>query len=121
MPPDPHDRAYEVRSFSQLCQVVNQGDDLAEIDADLRRVVSQITDNVAKYGGAHKGEITVKLTLTADNKGVDVQITASTKTPGRPVTKDRFFVTDSGDTLTLRNPNKGTLFEGSDLGRATRG
>lgn len=112
------DRAYELRSLVNLLQVHNQGDDLADLDRDLAKAISVITERIGAHGGSHAAELTITLKLTGDHKGFDVTVSGKVKLPARPVTKDRYFATEAGDGLTLKNPNKGTMFEGADLGRA---
>lgn len=118
---NPDERAYEIRRFVQVLERYNQGDDLERIDHDLQRAVAACTDHVANFGGTAKASLTVALTMTADAKGVEISVVPTLKLPGRPVVKDRFFISERGDTLTLRNPNRGTMFEHVDLGRAPRG
>ncbi|KAA0571103.1 hypothetical protein [Azospirillum sp. Sh1] len=110
-------RAYEVASVAQLLTVNNEGDDLANADTDYRLVMAAITEHIGAYGGTATGEVTIKFKIVADAKGVDVAIETTRKMPKRPLSKARYFTTGKGDGLTLRNPNRETMFPGQDLGR----
>jgi hypothetical protein len=116
-----HERAYEVGSIAQLLQVNNDGEDLANADQDYRRVMAAISEHLDSFGGTAAGELTLKFTFTGDAKGVDVSVECTRKLPKRPKTKARYFATQGGDGLTLKNPNRETLFPGADLGRHRAG
>ena len=111
------DRAYELPNLARLIEAHNQGDDHAEFTAKMREVLSRCSNHIQEHGGAAKGQLTLTIDFAVDAKGVDVAMQAKVAYPKPPVVKDRYFVTDQGDGLTLKNPNKGTLFEGNDLGR----
>ncbi|WP_044558698.1 hypothetical protein [Azospirillum sp. B4] len=115
-----NDRAYEIPTVARLLETHNQGDDGAALNEKFAQVLENLGAHVAEHRGTAKGEVTVKITLTADPKGVDVEIAFEGKVPRRPKTKDRYFLTERGNALTLKNPNQGTMFEGRDLGRAPR-
>lgn len=114
-------RAYEVASIAQLLTVNNEGDDLAHADVDYRRVMAAITEHIGAFGGEAAGELTIKFKFKGDAKGIDVAIETERKLPKRPTSKARYFATGRGDGLTLRNPNRETMFPGQDLGRRRAG
>lgn len=114
-------RAYEIPSLINLLQIHNDGDDLARADALYRGVVAATTEYLGEHGGTAAGEITVKIKITADAGGVDATIESDAKVPKPPKIKMRYFATDKGDGLTLRNPNRNSMFPGVDLGRRRAG
>lgn len=108
--------AYELRSVTRIIQTLNHGDDLRAVDAFYQRLVGTLVDRVERFGGKHKGEITLKLTFNIDEKGIDVAMASSVKEPPRPTLRERFFAAE-GNILTVQDPARGELFEGQDLGR----
>lgn len=116
-----HAEAHQVNSLIQLLGVNNDGDDLARADKLYRDVMAACTEHVGDHHANAKGELNLKIIFQADNKGVDVTIESSAKTPKPPVTKSRYFATEDGDGLTLKNPNRGTMFDGVNLGRRRAG
>lgn len=117
---EPDDRAYQMRSLPQILSRLNNGDDLDDLDKDLAHVLDRLSRHIENYGGTAKGKLSITLNFTQDHKGIDVSIESKMTVPNRPPVKDRFFLTDE-NVLTLRNPNKGTMFEGQDLGRRFNG
>jgi|AGTN01.3.fsa_nt_gi hypothetical protein len=113
-------RAYEIPSLVNLLQTHNDGDDLARADAPYHQVMAAATENIGEHGGSAAGEIILKVKITADAKGVDVTIESDAKVPRPPRMKMRYFANDRGDGLTLRNPNRDTMFPATDLGRRRR-
>lgn len=111
------DRVYEVPTIDRLIACINQGDDGAEATRLYRECMSALSRNIENHGGKHKGSLTIKIEFEADAKGIDVAIKTSARMPAAPVLKERFFVSGKGDTLTAKDPGRGTLFEGNDLGR----
>lgn len=116
---EPDDRAYQMRSLPQVLGRLNNGDDLDDVDKDMQHLLDRLSRHIENYGGTAKGSLTITLEFQQDHKGIDLAVTSKVTVPKRPKTKDRFFVTED-NVLTLRNPNKGTMFEGQDLGRAPR-
>lgn len=114
-------RAYEIPSLINLLQTHNDGDDLARADTLYHKVMAAATEHIGEHGGAAAGEITLKVKIAADAKGVDVTIESDAKAPKPPKTKMRYFANDRGDGLTLRSPNRDTMFPSADLGRRRRG
>jgi len=110
-------RAYEIQTVDRLIAVLNNGDDGADATRDYRTLVETLGSYVENYGGTHKGKLTLTISFAADAKGIDVAIESKATSPKRPVLKERFFATEKGDGLTARDPARGTLFEGDDLGR----
>lgn len=113
------DHAYEVRTVDRLIAVLNHGDDGAEATRLHTDIMARLAQNIQEHGGKHKGSLTLTIEYVADAKGLDVSLTAKAKLPGRPVTKERFFMTPD-NRLTLQDPARDSLFPGSDLGRARR-
>lgn len=111
------DPAYEIQTVDRLIATINQGDDCADATADYRRVMETLAKFVEDYGGKHKAQMVIKIGFVADNKGIDVEVETTTKVPKRPITKERFFLTDR-NVLTLRDPARDTMFPNVDLGRA---
>lgn len=109
--------AYELRSITRIMQTLNHGDDLRAIDAFYRQLIGTLVDRVERFGGKHKGEISLKMVFTADEQGVDVALGSNLKEPARPIFRERFFATED-HILTVQDPARGELFEGHDLGRA---
>lgn len=114
-------RAYEVASLAQLLTVNNDGDDLAHADVEYHRLMATINEHVSEFGGEAGGELTLKFKFKGDAKGVDVAIETTRKVPKHPANKARYFVAPKGDTLTMQNPNRETMFPGADLGRFRAG
>lgn len=114
------DPAYEVRTVDRLIAVLNHGDDGAEATRLHNEIMARLAENVREHGGKHKGALTLTIEYVADAKGLDVALNAKAKLPGRPVVKERFFMTPD-NRLTLQDPARDSLFPGSDLGRAKRG
>lgn len=114
-------RAYEVASVSRLLDIHNDGEDGNRANDEYRHMTRQITKHVEEHGGSAKAKLVIEIEMAADSKGIDVTITSSSKTPAPPKTKSRYFVSDTGDVLTLQNPNRGSLFPGADLGRHRAG
>lgn len=114
------ERAFQLRTVTQLIERTNGGDDFDGLNKDMNKIVESLQTQICDHHvDTAKGSLTITIEFTADRKGLDVVINSKVKTPNRPVTKDRFFVTDN-NWITLRNPNKGTMFEGQDLGRTPR-
>lgn len=111
------DRAYALPTLARLIEAHNQGDDHSEFTTKMREVIGRCSKHIEEHGGAAKGQLTLVIDFAVDAKGVDVAMQAKVAYPKPPVVKDRYFVSDKGDELTLKNPNKGTMFEGDDLGR----
>lgn len=109
--------AYELRSITRIIQTLNHGDDLRAIDARYHEIIGTLVDRVERFGGKHKGEITLKLTFNIDEGGIDVALSSTVKEPPRPTLRERFFATED-NVLTVQDPARGELFEGQDLGRA---
>lgn len=116
----PLEAAYQVRHLARLIETHDDGDTAAELNRMMAEAVEAATAHAAEHGGVGKATLTVTVSLEADAKGVAVSIAGKSTLPRRPNLKDRFFVTADGH-LTRRNPNRGTLFEGQDLGRTRRG
>lgn len=112
-------RAYEVRTIDRLMAVLNDGDDCNAASTKLRQLIAELEEYQESHGGKHKGAMTLKFTFTRDAKGMDVQMDFTIRSPPRPVLKDRLFVTERGD-LTRKDPGKGTMFEGYDMGRRNK-
>lgn len=110
------DPAYEVKTVDRLVAVLNSGDDGAEATRQYRTIMDTLASYIQEHGGKHKGELTIKFGFTADAKGLDVQMDVTSKLPKRPIIKERFFMSP-GNTLTLQDPARDSLFAGSDLGR----
>lgn len=111
------DRAYEIQTIDRLIAVINNGDDGADATRDYRSLVETLGSYVQNYGGTHKGKLTLTFTFAADAKGIDVSMESKATQPKRPILKERFFATEKGNGLTAKDPARGTLFEGNDLGR----
>lgn len=109
------EKAYEIPTVDRLIATINGGDDGAEISKEYHALIEKLADPA--YGDKRKGKMTISIDFAADAKGVDVLVTSKVSAPVRPKTKDRLFVSASGDSLTAKNPNNNTFFEGDDLGR----
>ncbi|HYE49988.1 MAG TPA: hypothetical protein VEB20_10400 [Azospirillaceae bacterium] len=115
--------AYEVRSLHRLLEIHDDGDKLEEINTDLREVLSKVTE-AAQGGTKAVGSLTVTLAFQGHAKGVDVAITHVTKVPKKQPAKSSYFVTETGDTLTTKNPHQREMFGGkamSHTGQTTAG
>lgn len=110
------DAAYEIQTVDRLVAVINQGDDGADATKDYRNLIDTLSSYVENHGGTHKGKLVLTVSFTADQKGIDVSLASEAKMPKRPVLKERYFLSDKG-TLTAKDPGRGTMFEGADLGR----
>ncbi len=110
------DPAYEVKTVDRLLAVLNSGDENAEATRLHRSIMDRLASNIQDHGGKHKGQLTLTVDYVADSKGLDVSITAKAKIPGKPVIKERFFMSDKNE-LTLQDPARDSMFAGSDLGR----
>ena len=110
------DAAYEVRTVDRLIAVLNQGDDGAEATRLYRDIMDRLANNVHEHGGKHKGQLILTIEFVADAKGLDVALTSKAKLPGKPVIKERFFMS-AANVLTLQDPARESLFPGADLGR----
>lgn len=110
------DAAYEIQTVDRLIAVINQGDDGADATKDYRNLLETLSNYVENHGGTHKGKLILTINFTADHKGLDVSLTSEAKMPKRPVLKERYFLSEKG-TLTAKDPARGTMFEGADLGR----
>lgn len=110
------DAAYEVRTVDRLIAVLNSGDDGAEATRLYREIMDRLAKNIQDHGGKHRGQLTITVDFLADAKGLDVAMTAKAKLPGKPVIKERFFMSPD-NTLTLQDPARDSLFAGADLGR----
>lgn len=115
------DRAYALPTLARLIEAHNNGDDHSLMTDKMREVILRCSEHIHEHGGTAKGEITIKVTFAVDAKGVDVAMETKLAYPKPPIVKDRYFVSDKGDELTMKNPNKGTMFEGDDLGRRRNG
>jgi hypothetical protein len=116
------DDAYRIKSILNLLQVNNDGDDLAAADQLYQQLMGALTKHLEEHGGSATGKLRLNFTFAVDAKGVDVAVEpAIVAVPKRPKTKMRYFASDAGTGLTLKNPNAGTLFAGDDLGRKRRG
>lgn len=113
------DPAYEIKTVDRLIAVLNSGDDGAEATRQYREIMDRLAHNIVEHGGKHKGQLTLIVDFVADAKGLDVCLTSKAKLPGRPVIKERFFMSEK-NTLTLQDPARESLFTGADLGRAPR-
>ncbi len=113
------DAAYEVQTVDRLIAVLNQGDEGAEATRLYRSIMDTLAAYVADHGGEHKAELKISVKFKADAKGVDVSISSDAKLPKKPITKERFFMSDK-NTLTLKDPGHDSLFPGTDMGRAKR-
>ena len=113
------DSAYEVRTVDRLVAVLNSGDDGAEATRQYRNIMDTLASYIQEHGGKHKGELTIKIAFTADEKGLDVQMDVTSKLPKLSVIKERFIMSPE-NTLTLQHPARDSLFPGTDLGRARR-
>lgn len=113
--------AYELPTLARLLETHNQGDDAHAINEKMRELLRQLGDHSAEHNGTAKGTIAVSVTFAVDRKGVDVEIGFTHKAPPRPKTRDRYFLTERGDGLTLMDPARDTMFAGSDLGRRRAG
>jgi hypothetical protein len=109
--------AYQVRTVDRLIAVVNHGDDGAEATKQHEAILDRLAMLTAEHGGKHKAKLTLTIEYTADPRGLDVSITAKATIPGRPVMKERFFLTRD-NRLTLQDPARDSLFPGVDLGRS---
>lgn len=114
---DINEKAYEVQGVAHLLQVNNDGDDGARINDDFRRLMSAVTEHVGEHGGEAKGKMTIVIAVAADARGIDITVSSTAVLPPHPKCKMRYFATDKGDGVTLRNPNRETMFPGADLGR----
>ncbi len=112
--------AYEVRSIDRLILVANHGDDGAEATAQHQKIMDRLAELIHDYGGEHKATLTLTIAYVADPKGVDVSIATKAKLPGKPVNKERFFMSRD-NRLTLQDPARDSLFPGADLGRRNLG
>lgn len=110
------DPAYEVQTVDRLVAVLNTGDENAEASRLYREIMDRLAHNIQEHGGKHKGQLVLTIDFVADAKGLDVSLTSKAKVPGRPVQKERFFMSDR-NTLTLQDPARDSLFPGDDLGR----
>ena len=111
------ERAFQVRTITQLIERTNGGDDFDGLNKDMTKIVESLQTQICDHHvDTAKGSLTITIEFTADRKGLDVVINSKVKTPNRPVTKDRFFITDTNQ-ISLRDPARGTMFEGHNLGR----
>lgn len=117
MTTEPNDRAYEIRSVDRMLAVLNHGDDCEDATRDYRQLVAALKEHVERYGGNTKGKMILTFDFVADARGVDVAMNVTTKIPARPRIKDRYFISECGETLTGKDPGKETLFPGADMGR----
>lgn len=108
--------AYEVKTVDRLVAVLNSGDDGAEATRLYREIMDRLANNIREHGGKHKASLTITIEFVADAKGLDVALTSKAKLPGRPVIKERFFMSPA-NTLTLQDPARDSMFPGADLGR----
>lgn len=111
------ERAYEISTTDRLIAVINGGDDNADATKDYHNIMETLQNRVGNHGGKHKAKLVLTIEFEADHKGIDVVLTTEAKLPKRPKTKERYFDSGKG-TLTLKDPARGSLFEGTDLGRA---
>jgi hypothetical protein len=110
------DQAYLIQTADRLLAALNNGDDNDDATKDYREIVSTLAQRVADHGGKHKGKLTLTFSFEADQKGVDVSMVSKLTIPPRPVLKERLFPAERGG-LTAKDPARGTLFQGDDLGR----
>jgi hypothetical protein len=110
------DPAYEIRTVDRLVAVLNQGDDGSEATRHYRDIMARLAELQQEHGGKHKGQLTLTFDFAGDAKGVDVTLTVKSKIPGRPILKERYFLSET-NVLTLQDPARETLFPGADLGR----
>lgn len=114
------DPAYEVKTVDRLIAVLNSGDENAEATRLHRSIMDRLASNITDHGGKHKGQLVLTIDYIADAKGLDVSVTAKAKIPGKPVIKERFFMSDKNE-LTLQDPARDSMFSGLDLGRRRAG
>ncbi|WP_395831163.1 hypothetical protein [Elstera sp.] len=111
------ERAFQLRTVTQLIERANGGDDFDGLNKEMNEVVESLQTQICDHHvDTAKGSLTITIDFTADRKGLDVKISSKTKKPNRPSTKDRFFITDD-NRISLRDPARGTMFEGANLGR----
>lgn len=111
-----NDKAFEIQTVDRLIAVVNNGDDGADATQEYRSLMQKLDTYTTNYGGKHKGKIVITINLAQDAKGVEVTVETKVTDPRRPKYAEHLFSTGNG-TLTTKDPARGTMFEGADLGR----
>ncbi|MEI8396401.1 MAG: hypothetical protein WCF85_16835 [Rhodospirillaceae bacterium] len=120
MPPDSRDRAYHITGLVPLLQTLAGSGIAISLDEDLTELVEKLRAGLDRDNVKCQGEMVISLKIVADiNGALDVGLTSKLKLPTRTAPpKERLFV-DADGNLTTQNPNRGTMFEGHDLGRRT--
>ncbi|SRR6266568_3990178 len=109
-------RPYEIRTVDRLIAVINQGDDGAEATKLYEDIMVRLAQLIQDHGGKFKASLVMTIAFTADERGLDVQMSSKAKLPDRPVLKERYFMSRE-NVLTMQDPGRDSLFPGTDLGR----
>lgn len=108
---------YAITSVGQLIDFLNGGQDAARIRDLLNPQLLQQQEIAERSGSPRDVQLTVKIgfRLYPDGK-VAIVVDETLKATKLPRNEETVFITESGD-MTAMNPNRGTMFEGKDLGR----
>jgi hypothetical protein len=94
------DEAEPIDSLDTLLDTLGGGDARAELNDEIRRLVSEVTD-LARETGKAKGALTLKVKLSGDKKGaVTVDYDLSLKRPVKPRASGVLFTTKNGSLVT---------------------
>lgn len=108
---------YAIKSIGQLIDFINGGQDAERIRDQLNPLLSQNSRIAEHSGAARKVELAIKVKFTVNPNGkVDIMVDESVKATKLPRNEETVFIAENGE-LSAMNPNRGTMFEGADLGR----
>jgi hypothetical protein len=97
------------RSFAVVYQTIDEGSAHAEASAGLHKLLKVLQDEANVTSGSASGEITIKLAIKVDARGVAViSPTCIVKEPKKKRAGSTMWITDGGN-LTPQNPRQLTM------------
>lgn len=96
------------RTFNTFLADVEDGHIHSELTDELRDLVATLHTVGMETGGKAAGEITVKLKLKLDGRGIDVVADLATRKPKMPRRRTTFFATED-NRLTRQDPRQQAL------------